>query len=317
MSSNRAVVSDVSSAGSSRRPFHIIAGKYRLVRKIGAGSFGEIYTAINVITEEEVAVKVEPSNARHPQLVYESRLYKLFQGGIGVPRIKWHGAEGNYNVLVIDLLGPSLEELFNFCDRRFTVKTVLMLADQMIGRVEYIHTKNFIHRDIKPDNFLMGTGVHQKKLYIIDYGLAKRYRDPRTRMHIPNRNDKNLTGTARYASRNAHLGMEQSRRDDLESIGYVLIYFLKGSLPWQGLRAGTKKQKYDRIKETKMSTSIELLCKDCPPEFAMFLNYVRGLRFEEVPDYMHLRQTFRVLFRSRAFQFDYVYDWTLLSQNRG
>ncbi|KAL8211824.1 UNVERIFIED_CONTAM: Casein kinase I isoform alpha, partial [Gekko kuhli] len=136
----------------------------------------------------------------------------------------------------MDLLGPSLEDLFNFCSRRFTMKTVLMLADQMISRIEYVHTKNFIHRDIKPDNFLMGIGRHCNKLFLIDFGLAKKYRDNRTRQHIPYREDKNLTGTARYASINAHLGIEQSRRDDMESLGYVLMYFNRTSLPWQGLK---------------------------------------------------------------------------------
>ena len=123
----------------------------------------------------------------------------FFQGGVGIPHIRWYGQERDYNVLVMDLLGPSLEDLFNFCSRRFTMKTVLMLADQMIGRIEYVHNKNFIHRDIKPDNFLMGIGRHCNKLFLIDFGLAKKYRDNRTRQHIPYREDKNLTGTARYA----------------------------------------------------------------------------------------------------------------------
>ena len=179
---------------------------------------------------EEVAVKLESIKARHPQLLYESKLYKILQGGVGIPHIRWYGPERDYNVLVMDLLGPSLEDLFNFCSRRFTMKTVLMLADQMIGRIEYVHNKNFIHRDIKPDNFLMGIGRHCNKLFLIDFGLAKKYRDNRTRQHIPYREDKNLTGTARYASINAHLGIEQSRRDDMESLGYVLMYFNRGSL---------------------------------------------------------------------------------------
>ena len=147
-----------------------------------------------------------------------------------------YGIERDYNVMVMDLLGPSLEDLFNFCNRRFTMKTVLMLADQMISRIEYVHNKSFIHRDIKPDNFLMGIGRHCNKLFIIDFGLAKKYRDIRTRQHIPYREDKNLTGTARYASVNAHLGIEQSRRDDMESMGYVMMYFNRTSLPWQGLK---------------------------------------------------------------------------------
>lgn len=198
----------------------------------------------------------------------------------------------------MELLGPSLEDLFTFCSRRFTIKTVLMLADQMIGRIEFVHCKHFIHRDIKPDNFLMGIGRHCNKvgnerilifkiasikrwararffmfflflfflglnlqLFIIDFGLAKKYRDGRTRLHIMYREDKNLTGTARYASINAHLGIEQSRRDDMESLGYVLMYFNRGSLPWQGLKAATKKQKYEKISEKKMSTPVDILCR--------------------------------------------------------
>uniref|UniRef100_A0A8D0U6L5 Casein kinase I isoform alpha n=1 Tax=Sus scrofa TaxID=9823 RepID=A0A8D0U6L5_PIG len=310
----------MASSSGSKAEF-IVGGKYKLVRKIGSGSFGDIYLAINITNGEEVAVKLESQKARHPQLLYESKLYKILQGGVGIPHIRWYGQEKDYNVLVMDLLGPSLEDLFNFCSRRFTMKTVLMLADQMISRIEYVHTKNFIHRDIKPDNFLMGIGRHCNKvrialvnfeslksysklnllwiiLFLIDFGLAKKYRDNRTRQHIPYREDKNLTGTARYASINAHLGIEQSRRDDMESLGYVLMYFNRTSLPWQGLKAATKKQKYEKISEKKMSTPVEVLCKGFPAEFAMYLNYCRGLRFEEAPDYMYLRQLFRILFRS-------------------
>ncbi|ELW64314.1 Casein kinase I isoform alpha [Tupaia chinensis] len=198
----------MASSSGSKAEF-IVGGKYKLVRKIGSGSFGDIYLAINITNGEEVAVKLESQKARHPQLLYESKLYKILQGGVGIPHIRWYGQEKDYNVLVMDLLGPSLEDLFNFCSRRFTMKTVLMLADQMISRIEYVHTKNFIHRDIKPDNFLMGIGRHCNKLFLIDFGLAKKYRDNRTRQHIPYREDKNLTGTARYASINAHLGIEQ------------------------------------------------------------------------------------------------------------
>ncbi|MED6246216.1 Casein kinase I isoform alpha [Ataeniobius toweri] len=152
----------MASSSGSKAEF-IVGGKYKLVRKIGSGSFGDIYLAINITNGEEVAVKLESQKARHPQLLYESKLYKILQGGVGIPHIRWYGQEKDYNVLVMDLLGPSLEDLFNFCSRRFTMKTVLMLADQMISRIEYVHTKNFIHRDIKPDNFLMGIGRHCNK----------------------------------------------------------------------------------------------------------------------------------------------------------
>ncbi|CAJ0565700.1 unnamed protein product, partial [Mesorhabditis spiculigera] len=294
----------------------MVANKYKLIRKIGSGSFGDIYAGINVSNGEEVACKLEYTSARHPQLLYESKVYKILQGGVGIPHIRYYGVEGQHNCLVMDLLGPSLEDLFNFCSRRFTMKTVLMLADQMIGRIEYVHVKNFIHRDIKPDNFLMGIGRHCNKLFIIDLGLAKKYRDTRTRCHIGYREDKSLTGTARYASINAHLGIEQSRRDDMESLGYVLMYFNRGTLPWQGLKAANKKQKYDKISEKKMSTPVESLCKGFPAEFAMYLNYCRGLRFDEAPDYMYLRQLFRILFRTLNHQYDYTFDWTVIKQKQ-
>lgn len=215
--------------------------------------------------------------------------------------------------MVLDLLGPSLEDLFNYCGRRFQLKTVLMLADQLLGRLEYVHTKSFIHRDVKPDNFLIGLGKRQSVIHIIDFGLAKKYRDPRSHQHIPYRENKNLTGTARYASINTHIGIEQSRRDDLESLGYVLMYFIRGSLPWQGLKANTKKQKYERIMDRKMSTSTEQLCKGYATEFRSYFEYCRSLRFEDRPDYAYLKRLFKELFYRKGFQYDNMFDWTVLN----
>ncbi|CAH8580676.1 unnamed protein product [Dicrocoelium dendriticum] len=289
-----------------------VGKKYRLGRKIGSGSFGEIYLGTDLTKCEEVAIKLECVKAKHPQLQIEAKIYKLMQGGVGIPCLKWSGTEGDYNVLVLQLLGPSLEDLYNYCGRRFKLKTVLLLADQLITRVEYIHSKSFIHRDIKPDNFLMGLGKRGNLVYVIDFGLAKKYRDSRTHQHIPYREDKNLTGTARYASVNTHLGIEQARRDDLESLGYVLMYFLRGSLPWQGLKAGTKRQKYERISEKKLQTSVESLCEGYPVEMAIYLNFCRGLYFDNQPDYAYLRTLFRSLFHQEGFTYDCVFDWNLL-----
>uniref|UniRef100_A0A0A9WRP5 non-specific serine/threonine protein kinase n=1 Tax=Lygus hesperus TaxID=30085 RepID=A0A0A9WRP5_LYGHE len=149
--------------------------------------------------------------------------------------------------MIMDRLGKSLEELLVYCDGAFSLKTVLMLADQIIERMQFIHSRNIIHRDIKPDNFLMGIGARSHRTFVIDFGLSREYSDPRSHTHIPYREGKSLTGTARYCSINTHLGIEQSRRDDMEAIGYILMYFLRGSLPWQGLRAHTRQDKYNRI----------------------------------------------------------------------
>ena len=252
--------------------------------------------------------------SKHPQLFYEYKLYKILQGGPGIPQVMWFGIEGDYNVMVMDLLGPSLEDLFLFCNQRFSLKTVLMLGDQMLRRLEFVHSKNFIHRDVKPDNFLMGCGARSSQVYIIDFGLAKKYRDARTHAHIPYRENKSLTGTARYVSINTHLGIEQSRRDDLESVAYVMIYFIKGSLPWQGLKADNKRMKYDRISEKKISTSVETLCHGLPAEFATFLTYCKSLHFEDKPDYGYLRKLLRNLFVKEGYKYDGNYDWTLIQK---
>jgi casein kinase 1 len=311
--SSSAPSSSSSSSSSSSKELRV-GGRYRLGRKIGSGSFGDIYLGINITTGEEVAVKLESRRCRHPQLAYEYRIYRLLRYKTGIPRVHWFGREGDFNVLVMDLLGPSLEDLFNFCIRKFSLKTVLMLADQLIARLESMHSNHFIHRDIKPDNFLAGLRQRAETIYLIDFGLAKKYRDPKTGRHIPYNEHKSLTGTARYASINTHLGIEQSRRDDLESLGYVLMYFNRGSLPWQGLKAVTKREKYDKISDKKMSIPISILCKGFPVEFANYLEYCRSLRFDDKPDYSHLRRMFRELYVRKGYRDDGLFDWTMIDR---
>lgn len=288
----------------------IVGDNYLLQQKIGQGSFGKIYIASHVNTGKKYAVKMEDSQSRVPQLIFEARLYNIMSGSCNVPRIYHHCTDLNYNIIVVDLLGRSLEDLLNRCHRRMSVKTVLMLADQMISAVEFFHSKNYIHRDIKPDNFVMGTAKNSNQLYIIDYGLAKKYRDHNTHQHIPYVEGKSLTGTARYASINALAGCEQSRRDDMEALGYVWVYLLRGGLPWMGINAADKINRYEKICQYKQNTPVHILCKDLPREFEYYFKLVRGLDFEQVPDYAGYRKMFRDLICNLGYIYDYKYDWT-------
>lgn len=294
---------------------HRIGQNFEVGRCIGHGSFGEIHVGIDIQTGEEVAIKMERADTKHPQLQLEAELLKTLSEGPGIPKIRYSGYDCGYNTMVMDLLGPSLEDLFNFCGRKFTLKTVLLLAEQMIQRIEFIHNNNYIHRDIKPDNFLMGLGKKGNMVYLIDFGLAKQYRDKTTNKHIPWRDNKSLTGTARYASINTHQGIEQSCRDDLESLGYVLMYFNRGSLPWQGLKAQNKRQKYEKIREKKIATPVEELCRGYLPEFATFLNACKKLKFDESPNYEFFKNLLRSAFLRQNFVYDYVFDWNDLYKN--
>lgn len=298
---------------------NVVGVHYRVGKKIGEGSFGVIFEGTNLLNNQQVAIKFEPRKSDAPQLRDEYRTYKILVGCPGIPNVYYFGQEGLHNILVIDLLGPSLEDLFDHCNRRFSIKTVVMVAKQMLSRVQTIHEKNLIYRDIKPDNFLIGRPNTKAAnvIHVVDFGMAKQYRDPKTKQHIPYRERKSLSGTARYMSINTHLGREQSRRDDLEALGHVFMYFLRGGLPWQGLKAATNKQKYEKIGEKKQTTAIKDLCDGFPEEFNKYLSYVRNLGFEDTPDYDYLRDLFTQALKNTGEVEDGEYDWMKLNGGRG
>lgn len=294
----------------------IVAKNYKITKKLGNGAFGEIWKATNLKSKQEFAIKFEDINSKHQQLYAECRIYLWFHShstvlAQAIPQVVYYGIEGNKSIMIMDLLGLSLEKLLQKCSGKFSIKTVLMIADQMLKRIEYIHSRRIIHRDIKPDNFTIGHGRNAHRIFIIDFGLAKKFMSSKGE-HIKYREGKGLTGTARYASINTHLGIEQSRRDDLESVGYVFVYFLKGKLPWQGLKAKNIKGKYEKIREKKILTKIDDLCKGFPEAFFKYCTYCRRLKFNEKPDYSALRNLFKTTFKELKFEYDYAYDWTLV-----
>eukprot|EP01031_Cornospumella_fuschlensis_P040158 gene40158-48936_t len=293
----------------------VLGNKYVLGLRIGGGSFGEIFHARHSKSNEDVAVKVETGITKHSQLEREAKIYRDLAGEVGIPKIRWFGIGPDKSWMVMDLLGKSLEDLFNYCNRKFSLKTVLVIAYELLCRIETIHNKSkIVHRDIKPENFLMGRGRDRHTVYVIDFGLSKRFCNPRTGRHIKAREGYSLTGTARYASINAHKGLELSRRDDLISIGYVLVYFLKGSLPWQGLHGNSSEEKYRMIYEKKLSTPLEQLCEDIPDIFSRYFESVQSLDFDQTPDYAFLKSLFKELFLEKQYTYDTVlYDWEVLA----
>ena len=288
----------------------VFFNKYHCIKKIGQGSFGDIYEAY--YNNEKYALKFENRKKNYNLLQNEAAIINYLKGP-NIPFVKSFGFTAQYNILVMQLLGKSLENLL--MERKiFSLKTVCMVGYQMINILEFIHEKHILHRDIKPDNFVMGLDELSNIVYLIDFGLAKKYRSMTTLIQYPMVKKNKLTGTARYASINALKGYEHSRRDDLESVGYILIYFLKGKLPWQGIHTKTKEEKYQKILEKKVEISSTELCDGIPKEFVEFLEYIKNLGYNEKPEYGMLRHLFDNIMEKNKFNYDYIYDWTTLEE---
>jgi len=286
----------------------VFFNKYRLVEKLGEGTFGMIFKCES--SDGLCAFKFEKKRYGRRSLLRAEAEIMMELKGYGIPRIISYTEKDDYNIMIMELLGKSLEGLAKqYTDDKLSLKTVCMLCIEMLKILKNIHEKHYIHRDIKPDNFAIGYS-NQDQLYLIDFGLAKQYRSAKTLQQKPMQTNKRLTGTARYASINALRGCDQSRRDDLESVGYVAAYLLRGNLPWQGILVKTKEEKYAKILYRKQNVTSEQLFIGFPNELSTFMDYCKNLGYEEEPNYEYLSSLFRdVIINHLKEEIDYKYDW--------
>lgn len=289
--------------------YHSLLDKYIILEHIGKGAFGDVYKATNISNNKNVAMKVEKRQKYMTRLLPEYKIYcKLFSRNCRkyVPRVYEFLQTDDFNIITMELLGSSLEDIFNSLNKKFSLSTVLFLGISILKSIEQVHRAGFIHRDIKPNNFLTGY-TNKQNIYLTDFGLSKEFITP-NQTHIKETFNHSIVGTARYSSINMHLGFEPSRRDDLESIGYMLIYFANGKLPWQGVCKDKNKQSiFESIGNVKLSISIENLCENLPLCFANYLKYCRNLQFSEKPNYSYLIKLFANTIQINNF--NCMYEW--------
>ena len=284
---------------------------FKSTDRLGGGSFGQIYKGINLKTKEEVAIKIESKNIETPQLIHESKILKVLNDCIGFPKVYLVTPLDDVLIMVMELLGDNLQKLLiSSLHKKFSLKTTLMLGIQILQRIKTLHENNFIHRDIKPENFTIGLKKNKNIIYMIDYGLTRKFCDSH-KNHIPYKEGKHLTGTAIYASIYTHKGIEQSRRDDLESLGYMLIYFCKGELPWVNVKGKNKEIKYKKIMEKKIEMKPDILCQGLPDEIKQYFNYVRELQFTDEPNYEFLLGLLNNAMKKNNIKNDFKFDWCI------
>ena len=272
---------------------------------MGEGAFGKIYECQNIKNKQTYAAKIEYHSAPNPQLYQESKIMTEMKGKLGFPTCYQVIYLKQELVMVTDLLGPNIQDIMdNIEGKKFTMKSTLLLTEQMLKRLRDLHEKGIIHRDMKPENFVIGKGKNEKLIYMIDFGLSRHYLIEKTQQHIPMKSDRAIVGTLRYISMNCHEGLEVSRRDDLESLAYMMIHFVIGELPWMGIKAKSLGEKYKRVYEKKQETVPDDICKILPDEMKSFLQHILNLEFEEKPNYDYLEGLIKSLKSKYGFKND-------------
>ena len=284
-----------------------------LNKKLGSGSFGQIYQCLNTKTNEILACKIESINELKPQLYHESKILLLMKNCTGFPTCYDFILTDQDKILIMDYLGPNLDTIMNKLPsdnniKKFTTKTSLMIMIQAIERLKSLHEKGIIHRDIKPENFVIGPKNKERIIYLIDFGLSKKISNDKILPTI--KADRNIIGTMRYISLNTHQGYEQGRRDDLESLFYIIIYFIKGELPWQNIKCKTRQEKYNKIFEIKKKVTEDgELVEDLPLEMKKILEYILGLNFAERPNYLMMKNAIELILNKLNYSNDLQFDW--------
>ena len=287
----------------------IIFGKYKIIYEIGKGQFSSVFSSRNIINQNYVALKIQEKSKKIESLKKEA--YYLFQlkGGEGIPKIISFGYSGKYEILIEQLLGKSLLDLFKGNNnKKSRLKDMIMVSIQLIERIQFIHSKYLLHLDIKPNNFLIGN-PDSSLIYVIDFGFAKKYRSSRTGKHAQYSKKSYFNGNLKYSSVRTMNGIEPSRRDDLESLGYMLIYLYNLKLPWNNLCANDQNDLAQKIYEFKKDISLDSLCQDTPKEIKEYMKYVKSLKFEEEPNYEYLKNIFLKMLQKYENQNYFHFSW--------
>ena len=294
---------------------------------IGNGSFGKVFCGVHRYRRFRVAIKLPTEKSNLDMIDKEVEYTRKMANEPGFPILFFSSVINEQYVMIESLLGPSLDKLFIYCEKSFPMKTICLIGMDIVKRLRSMHKNGLLHRDLKPNNFAWGNysknylGAHHSysadyetsSIYLIDFGLSDAYIDPKTGQVYKSEKGGKFIGTLRYSSVNSHKGIRQCRKDDLESLMYILVYFYKGKLPWQDVKSKQKEEKHQKIKEEKMRTTAEELCKDMPQEFERMLCYVKNILYSEEPNYERLLSGFQKIINSltewETVEMDYNYIW--------